>query len=700
MTERRDLHTLCSLCGIQTSYVDVLGRRRRAATETLLAMLEALSVPIRDPGDAPRAIRALRRQRWRRPIEPVTAVWGGNNAAVTLRLPASHDGRVSCRLELEDGDVREWKVDADALAITAREEVDGETFAERRLDLGAALPDGYHTLHVHAGRGLRASATVVASPVRALAPPRARRRTWGVFAPCYALHSRESMGVGDLRDLGDLLAWIRDQGGSTVGTLPLLASYLDTPFDPSPYAPVSRRYWNELYLDLDAIPEIQTTPSVAQLRQSRHFQSEQRRLQSRPLVDYQRSMDLKRQVLERLSRRFFSAREPSRFRAFRDFVRRHRDVERYARFRAVAERRRATWQEWPGRLQEGAFRAGDFSVEAERYHQYVQFIAHEQIGGLAGGHDGQGLYLDLPLGVHGGGYDVWRHRSRFLEGVSVGAPPDAFFTRGQNWGFPPLSPERSRDHGHAYFRAVLEHHMRVAGTLRIDHIMGFHRLYCIPRGHDASNGVYLRYPADEFYAVTTLESHRHGTVVAGEDLGTVPRDVRRAMGRHGIQRTFVVQYEASPEASGVARAPSKSVASLNTHDMPTFNAFWNAFDIRDRVDLGLLDNAAARHEREDRARVRDAIVASLRRDGWLDRDRARAPDVIRALLRALAAGPAWMVLVTIEDLWRESRPQNVPGTSTERPNWRRKMRYQLEEVLRKRVVAETLAAIDQQRRKV
>jgi 4-alpha-glucanotransferase len=350
-------------------------------------------------------------------------------------------------------------------------------------------------------------------------------------------------------------------------------------------------------------------------------------------------------------------------------------------------------------MRQGRFRAGDYSEGAERYHLYVQFLAQEQMEALAARHRG-GLYLDLPLGVHGGGYDVWRHRDQFLEGVSAGAPPDTFFTRGQNWGFPPAHPARTRERGHEYFRSVMRHHLRVAGALRIDHMMGFHRLYCIPHGFDAGDGVYVRYPAEELYGIAVLESHRHSSVLVGEDLGTVPHEVRRAMARHGIHRTYVVQYEADPDGRTVATPPSRSVASLNTHDMPTFNAFWRALDVRDRTDLGLLDREGARGEREVRARLRTSLVEALRRGGWLRTEGPRTMHVVEALLAALADGPAWMVLVNLEDLWGESSPQNVPGTSTERPNWRRKLRYSLEELMHNAKVKRTLESIADNRRKV
>src|SRR4029079_1082368 len=181
---------------------------------------------------------------------------------------------------------------------------------------------------------------------------------------------------------------------------------------------------------------------------------------------------------------------------------------------------------------------------------------------------------------------------------SAGAPPDTFFTKGQNWGFPPLQPDRLRDSGYRHLIDCLRHHLAHAGLLRIDHVMQFHRLFWIPQGMDASGGVYVRYPAEEFFAILSLESHRHQAIIVGENLGTVPPEIGEAMDRHDVLGMYVVQYELQPGSQGLREPPARSVASLNTHDMPTFRAFWEAKDVDDLEDLGLFDPAQANAERE------------------------------------------------------------------------------------------------------
>jgi len=488
-----------------------------------------------------------------------------------------------------------------------------------------------------------------------------------------------------------------------VGTLPLLAAFLDEPFEPSPYAPASRLFWSELYLDPRRLPEFDEHPAVRRLVESPDVQSEIEALQREPRVDYARLAALKRRVLEEMARRFF-ARPGARYGELDAFVRRKPDLEMYAAFRAVGDRRGEPWQLWPERLQGGVLAPADFDEEDYRYHLWCQWACDQQIGGLAerARQRGPGLYLDLPLGVHGSSFDVWRERDLFVRKVAAGAPPDSFFTKGQNWGFPPLQPERLRESGYAHLIASLRHHLEHAGLLRIDHVMQLHRLFWIPEGMPAAQGVYVTYPAEELYAVLSLESHRHHATIVGENLGTVPPEVYEAMKRHDVQGMCVVQYELQPD-EGLREPPASTAASLNTHDMPTFSAFLEAKDVEDLESLGFFDAEQARAERERRGRIRSRLESWLPPEGGPSGDQAGQTAIDRAVLRLLldhlAASPARMVLVNLEDLWGETEPQNVPGTHLERPNWRRKARYSFEEFSARPEVAETLRRVDELRRK-
>ena len=497
--------------------------------------------------------------------------------------------------------------------------------------------------------------------------PGITRPSWGTFLPLYALRTKDDWGVGSFTDLADLYRWTTGLGGSTVGTLPLLAQFLDEPYEYSPYSPASRLFWNELYVDPAATPEFERSADA------RRLAGEARRPGGR-VVDYRKAYAAKRPVLEALARELFGERaDGPRRRAFERYRDAQPHLDDYARFRAFGERTRKAWLEWPARQRGGRIASGDVDADAVRFHQYAQFVADEQVASIGKTAPGHGLYLDLPLGVNGASYDTWRFRDAFAMGVSGGAPPDTFFTKGQTWGFPPLNPLRMFAGDLAYVRACVRHLARHAGVLRVDHVMGLHRLFWVPDGMDATEGVYVRYPADAMYAVLADEAHAAGTAVTGEDLGTVPRSVRAAMTRHGVLRSHVVELESQIRSGDpLPPPPAASLASLNTHDLFPFAGFWTGADIDDRLGLGLIDRAEARCLRTERGRLTRSMTRRLVDDRWLGTRRAVAEpqDAADAAHRHLAASRARMVIVNLEDLWGETVPQNRPGTSTERPNWR------------------------------
>jgi 4-alpha-glucanotransferase len=675
--DRRALIAAARARGVQAAYTDGNGRRRVASRESVLATLRLLGLPVEAPSDVPGALREHELTRWRRLVEPVIVAWEEREVVVPIRLPRRGlPGRVACRLRFENGDTHQVQARTSELPVLREAEIGGERFVEVALPLGTERPRGYHRLVVRAGR-LSGAAVVIAAPRRAYREGSGTAFAWGVFLPLYALHGKRSWGAGSYADLARLVDWASGLGGRDVGTLPLLPTYLDRPFEPSPYMPVSRLMWSELHLAVESLPELARSAGAGALLRSRRFRRRLARLREAGEVDHREQVALQRPVLEKL----VDALAPGRLGAFRRFRRARPEIERYARFRATTERLGCSWRQWPARQRGGRLQRKDCDPSAERYHAFCQWLAAEQIGAVADralARDAR-LCLDLPLGVHPAGYDVWRRPELFASGASAGAPPDAFFTGGQNWCLPPIRPEMSRHEGHDYFAACLRHHMGPAGVLRIDHVMSLHRLFWVPDGHGPDDGVYVHYPAEELYAVACLESWRNRCIVVGEDLGTVPREVRPAMRRHGLHRTCVLRFERGSNP----RRPLESmridgVATLRTHDMAAFAAFWRGLDIGRRLKLGHLSADDARSERTVRRRLKTAWLRDLRRAGLLRTGHAKTAEVFRACLALLAASDAETVVVDLEDVWGETRPHNVPGTTDECPNWRRKARYPLD----------------------
>jgi 4-alpha-glucanotransferase len=676
------LEELALLYGIQTEHEDGYGRPQKVSPETLLFVLRSLGAALGSSQDVPMVLRERRFGQWDRLVEPVLVIWEKKPLELELRVSAEEvRGALRVSLLLEGGEKQSFHFQLEDLPTLEQRQTEGKTYFRKRLKIPASLPWGYHRLTLETPLQCR-DLLLISSPRQAYLPPQLQtKKAWGVFAPLYALRSERSGGTGDFSDLQKFSDWVGGVGGSTVATLPFLASFLEESFNPSPYSPVSRLFWNEFYLDLQAIPELENSPRAQEIMGSGEFHRELEELRALPHVEYRRQMALKRCVLEELSRSFFSKVSP-RWDSFEKFLKTQSSLQDYARFRAVSEKRRTPWTEWPLFLREGRIQAGDYAEERERYHLYVQWIAREQVESTAKEARGKGLglYLDFPLGVHPWGYDVWRGQGSFAAGISVGAPPDGFFSKGQDWGFPPLHPEKIREEEYAYFIAAVRHHLKAAGILRIDHVMGFHRLYWIPRGMSAAEGCYVRYPFEEFYAILCLESHRLKTLLVGEDLGTVPSEVRPAMKEHRIFQTYVAQFGFNGNPSSpLDPIPNSCVASLNTHDTPTFAGFWQGLDIQDRREMGLLGGTEAQKQMSGREKIKEALIRFFTKKGWLTAPE-NTSEIYQACLKYLGSSEAPLILINLEDLWEETQPQNVPGTTGERPNWLRKARGSLEEL--------------------
>jgi 4-alpha-glucanotransferase len=690
------LHRLARLHGVQTAYYDNDGRRIGASAEVLMGALRALRVPLRGAAHVPRLLAHRERELWERVVEPVVVAWQGGDrtplSTFTIRLPARHQDRpVRTAISFEDGGLLRWPLTAADLVPVDRAEVDGVEYVQLRAPLPTGLDLGYHDLHVTIGEGRsreRHESLLISAPRLAASwEAVVGRRGWGLFAPLHALWEDSGGGLQaapppGLHLLDRLAGRVAEHGGTVIGTLPLMAAFLDRPYEPSPYAPVSRLFWNELYLDPPAAAGTRATIEAEPYRSG--------------LFDPGAAMAAKKPALEAAARSFFDpgGSEPDELASFRA---RNPNVDDYSRFRAIVARRGA-WRDWQDRLRARDVRPGDYDIAVARYHVYVQWLAERQLTAVKERAEsrGVGLYLDLPLGVHPDGYDVWRERELFAIDATAGAPPDPLAANGQDWGFPPLHPEAGRLERHRYLIACIRNHLRFARVLRIDHVMQLHRMFWVVGG-DSQRGVYVQYPAEELYAILCLESRRARAVVVGEDLGTVPRAVRDGMRRHGLPGMYVLQFELTDEEGGRAlvprRVPTGALASIGTHDTPTFAGWWTGRDAEIRNDLGEATEEEAAAERAGRAEMRRKLIAGLRRDTALAAAKRTAGDeppgdeaardepagdepagvaavVHQELLRRLGRSDAGLVLATMEDLWLEPEPQNVPGT-LRAENWRR-----------------------------
>jgi 4-alpha-glucanotransferase len=290
-----------------------------------------------------------------------------------------------------------------------------------------------------------------------------------------------------------------------------------------------------------------------------------------------------------------------------------------------------------------------------------------------------GVVHDLAVGVHPDGADAWAQQAYFAAGMSVGAPPDAFNSLGQDWGLPPWRPDRLAESGYAPYRRLLRALFRYAGALRIDHVMGLFRLWWVPQGRPPTEGTYVRYDAEAMLAILALEASRAGSVVIGEDLGTVEPGVREALQERGVLGTSVLWFERDWDGDGRPLAPEKwradSLATATTHDLPPTAARLTGEHVELRDRLGLLTRPVEEERIESATDVGEWLALLSRLGLYEDatgggRPASEEEAEIHAVHRFLLRTPARMIGVWLPDTVGDRRPQNLPGTWDQYPNWR------------------------------
>ena len=512
---------------------------------------------------------------------------------------------------------------------------------------------------------LSSGGTLIVPPPSLPEPP----STWGWLLQLYAVRSRESWGMGDLADLRSFVRWTSSEhGAGAVVVNPLHAVTPVHPVQPSPYTPSSRRFTNPLYL------RIQDIPGYHRVR----AEVDALRPPDGDRIDHDQVWEAKRAALELLWREAgCPAPDPTDF----------------ATFCALAEEHGPRWSRWPSSQRHPSTAAADPRRVA--FHGWVQQQCGTQLAAVreAARDMAIGVVHDLAVGVDPEGADAWALQDVLASGVTVGAPPDDFSRRGQDWGLPPWRPDRLDATGYAAYREMLRAVLAHADGVRIDHVAGLWRLWWVPPGSSPDRGTYVHYDAEAMLAVLAVEAHRAGAVIIGEDLGTVEPEVTAALDAQRALGCSVLWF-ARDEATGALlpppRWPERSAASVSTHDLPTVPGFLRGEHVRVRASLGLLDDVPAEQSRA--AAEREELMDLLRAENLLGPDPSE-DDVVVAVHALLARTPCRLRLVSPYDIVGEVRQPNLPGTVDEYPNWRLPLPLTLEELRTDPRVARVVAAI-------
>ena len=695
------LDELADRCGIESEYRDARGEMKAAGADTRRALLAAMGVVADDETAARAALAELERADWQQAVAPVYVLYRtGRPLEVCITLPAG-SAEVPWIVRLEEGRELRGNEHFDTLALLERRDIGAAVRERRLLALPADLPCGYHELIL--GSGLGRSALIV-TPGKCWLPAEIERgeRLWGVSAQLYLLRSAGDWGIGDYGDLTHLVTLLLPRGASVIGLNPLHAMFLDDPEHASPYSPASRLLLNVLNIDVAQVEAMRKSRRGAggddSAVRAEVFEGRLQHCRDAPLVDYSGVAALKLPVLRSLFAEWEAARDCAEWRAFAAFRRASGELfERGVLFLAIREHFSgkphcsADWHTWPEDFRDPRSAAvARFAAEHAdhvTFHAWLQYLADLQLeaAAAAAAPMAVGLYRDLAVGADRTGAETWANQSAVVADAQVGAPPDIYNPSGQDWGLPPFNPRALRAEAYRSFIDLIRTNMRHAGGLRIDHVMALRQLYWVPRGRSPAEGAYVRYPLEDLVGIIALESQRNRCLVVGEDLGTVPEGFRERMASARILSYRVLFFE--KDKTGFIAPPDYpklAIAVEGSHDLPTLSAWWQAADLRLKEQLDLFPHPDdARRARAERDQDRRDLLAALRAAGLADAafEPNVDPDLLfRAAHTFLARTDSALALVQLDDITDELSPVNVPTTSNEHPNWRRRLSLSLEQL--------------------
>ncbi len=677
-----DLAELARGYGVATDYVDWQGEHVVVPAETIAVVLAALDIDASTPEAARAAVEEMPLRAWRRRLPPVMVVTQGDSTTVPVHVP--HGDPVTVSVELESGEHR---------ALTQKQVwvdprmVDGVQVGEATFQIPSDLPLGWHTLHAEHSSGDATGALVIVPAKLELPAAVAANGASGLMNQIYSVRSQRSWGVGDFGDVAELGTWAARALASDFMLInPVHAAEPKAPMEASPYLPTSRRFVNPLYIRVEDVPELAFL-SPEDRAEVERLAAEARKANRSDRIDRDTAWELKEAALRILHAQPMTIRRAALFEAYCE--REGQGLIDFATWCALVSRYGSS-QEWPQGV-DGPDSPATAAVREElgddvSFARWMQWVLDTQLATaqreLVEAGMTLGVVQDLAVGVHPTGADCWSLGSAFARGITVGAPPDPYNQRGQDWSQPPWRPDRLEELAYAPFRDMVRSALRHSGGLRIDHIIGLFRLWWVPAGKLPLDGTYVHYDHDALIGILMLEAQRAGAVIIGEDLGTVEPWVRDYLSARGVLGTSILWFE--NDENGTPRAPESyrrlCLASVTTHDLPPTAGYLTGEHMRIRAELDLFTRPLEVEQADDDA-AQGRMMAALRQRGFLDdaatggeksdeQDAAGLRAKVEALHRYVSATPAALVGIAVPDLVGDRRAMNQPGTHLEYPNWR------------------------------
>ena len=715
MLDHQLIDRLGELCGMPSTYLDWAGEPVSIETENKTPLLEAMGFDMSSNSTVKAAIERVHSQKWKTVLKPVTVVHQDKELIVELHFENAHRPQtLALTITLENGDVVTHQADISSVEAKETAKVGKSEYALINVCVPEYLPLGYHTLKVSgkvSGKGFQNESMLIVAPNVCFEPEAMKqgKKIWGSGIQLYSVRSERNWGMGDLTDLGTLAHGLGEQGADFVGLNPIHALYPSNPLHCSPYSPSSRLFDNVTYLDPEQVAEFAQSKEAQALLAESDSQTLLTELRNTDYVEYDKVVPLKMRILDMLYAEFTSnhlGKGTEREQAFQSFCQeRGRKLDQFALFETLFEHFRKEdwnnwgWSCWPREYQSPNSKAvKTFAKKNQKrigFFKYLQWLMDEQLSeaqqkakeaGMM-----VGIYRDLAVGVDPNGADVWADRDLYVLKASTGAPPDSLGPLGQDWGLPPFNPVTLQEKRYRPFIEMIRQNMRNCGALRIDHAMGLFRLWWCPNGNTENKGAkfgcYVHYPLQDMIGIIKLESQRQQCLVFGEDLGTVPQEITDSLPPARFYSNVMAVFEQEDDLYVMPDAfKEKALAVIVCHDTPTLRGWWEAKDIDLARSLKIFTEERAAKEHIGREVSRKAIINTLAKIGecphGVEPNAEHTPAYSREIMERfsyyLALSRSQIASVQLEDAMMIDTPVNVPGTSTEYPNWQRRLTVNLE----------------------
>ncbi|GAB6183213.1 4-alpha-glucanotransferase [Thermodesulfovibrio hydrogeniphilus] len=527
------------------------------------------------------------------------------------------------------------------------------------------LPFGYYKLHLFTNH--QSPATNHQSPATShliIAPSECydvfKRKTWGLHINLWSL--RGNREEGNFSHLKKIAEFAKQKGGF-ISINPLHFNDPEDVFGISPYSAISREFKTPLYLSDASVVE----KNEKFFEYKKIWQEKIKKLKEK----FQQILKNQAQKIDDLEEY-----KKSLCPAIR------KDLEYFAVFCYLREKFGKNWQSWKEELRNFNESVIDKIYEENQreilFYEYLQMLIDKELEEIKK----YNLCLDLAFGSVKQSFDVWRHQEIYALQCELGAPPDDFNPKGQKWGFPPLIPFKLRQEGYIPFIKILKANMK-GSILRFDHALGLFRAFWIPEGFSAKDGAYVKYPYQELLSIIALESWINKTAVIGEDLGTAEDWMRQELIKRKMSSWRVFYFEKRDEGFKKSdEYPEEALCSITTHDLPTLKGYWMGKDLEIRKKLSLFDDSTYEKALQDREGDKKKILELL------NISQESLHKILLSIIKFLSNTKCKYLLLYPEDLLLIEEQTNLPGTTTEYPNWQRKLPLTVEEFLKLPIWAE------------